>query len=61
MLQTICGMQTTFWKRLSYHIRSCVASQILHKYGRVAVEALYLDVISRGQKVVCSSLERENQ
>lgn len=61
MLQTICGTQITFWKRLRYHILSCVASQILYKYGRVAVEALYLDVISRGQKVVCPSLEGENQ
>lgn len=61
ILQTICGMQTPVWKRLSYHILSCVASRMFYKYGRVAVEALYLDVISRVQKVLCPSLEGESQ
>lgn len=54
-------MQTPVWKRLSYHILSCVASRMFYKYGRVAVEALYLDVISRVQKVLCPSLEGESQ
>lgn len=50
-MQTISGLQTTFWKRLSYHILSCVASQVFYKYERAAVEALYLDVISRVQRL----------
>lgn len=61
ILQTICGMQTPVWKRLSYRILSCVSSRMFYKYGRVAVEALYLDVISRVQKVLCPSLEGESQ